>query len=668
MAFERASTTIKDLPVEVLCNIFSFLSFREQVPRLLLVCKAWKGAVEDCRWMTLEATSRVAERGLDNILACYPRLEYLYLEPSLGKDPDSGTRLLQKVASQFTGHPTIKYVFCPCDRIVPGALDNCPRLEGLIVPTFQGVDIEAELEVAELELLESQDTPTPDDEQARDLEIWRGSGMRRNLAWILSRNPKLKAVTLYCPTVWLRNSQCVPASFTELTNLKLYDVSSYALESFLDFMRTPEGAPPRFPWLKDLTLDIDWLVVDADAYKAISRGCPNLESLKFLYAIFHPTGLTDIAETLPGLKELVLERCDIWFQGGWVAAARYLCSKLNLTKLWFESSVYRQLPDTIKVEHAGTRQTFKLRSLKIYDTDEHRPNLAEVKETVLSFPHLTELMMDVPADAFKEGGAELWVHAANELVELEKVVLKCGRGSAPWTSNSLIPFKWPKLRSLEIWSPPGCPLNLLLPNAETLRTLKLYYLPEVLEENVEIALPNLRKLEVYGISHLGQDIALAAVRSLTSDCPLLKSVYVEAHCRDPQPVSTNFLRDLARRCPQLESIHFDKFIFPTDSLSFMANPNIWPHLTTLHLSGRDALVGPTIQWEQHQLWPFLEAHRLLTSLHLGLGSGFRGGWRHAVKLVTPVLPNEDACVAYARRIKRLTPWVHDVIISGPRDE
>ncbi|TPX72910.1 hypothetical protein SpCBS45565_g00399 [Spizellomyces sp. 'palustris'] len=649
--------------------------------------------------LSLEATISVLDYTLPRILSGYPRLERLIIEPSRYIDTIDAAYLLTKVAQQFRGHPTLRYLFCSSDWIVPGAVEGCPRLEVLIVPSLRGKEEEEEEEepqaVSGMEedgrgsSMDTMDVEYPDDLHenerrigGRHWEIWRGSGMRRNLTWIMKHKPTLTHIEMNKPTFWNRIPKVAPISpLPILKHLKLSDICSWALVNFLDFLRqSGQREQPALRHLITLSLDLDWLIVPTNAYEAISLGCPNLQSLTFIYANLTPAGVEAIATHLPRLKCLVMDKCDMWFYHGWMSLVRYLCSRMKeLEKVGLEKCSFRELPLTMQVRfpvystRAGTMGwwTHSLRSLKLYANDEYRPSTADLEEVVERFPQLQELKLEVPAETFTKDGIAVWGPAAVNLHGLKKLVLRSGKyesyGTEPVASNT--PLHLPNLQTVSIWSCPIFPFNFILPNASNLTTLKLNFLPTILPDTTFISLPNLRYLAVRGITVLAHPICLSIVNALTADSPKLEVLIMEALHRDCANLPSAFFPRLVEKCPKLRVIRLDRFITPRSTLTLLANATIWPNLASFHVWGQSAIHGATIEWEQTSLCPFLQTHRLLRSFHVGLHTlevpGFElegrctdeHGYCHARNVVT--------YASYARSIKSRWWWLEDVVVHGP---
>ncbi|KAJ3185665.1 hypothetical protein HDU87_000289 [Geranomyces variabilis] len=696
---------IHALPFEILSHIASYLATRHVVGRLSTVSHRFAEVARDVATLELDASEAVFDFGLQRIMQQHPRLQHLVLTPDRNLPQGRAAFLLDRVAAQFTGHPALKDIHCATDLIVPGAVDGCPTLQSLRV---------------EPHLNETDGSYDPVGLVGQFCqEKWAAPGLRRNLAWILHTRPELRRVQLDDPHLWLRAShrrRQAPAQVAALRSLSLTSMAASSLLSLVELLQgeqDSDASEPRtalFPNLIELSMEIDYAFMPAAMFPALSLGCPNMASLTLSTLEAPPSLLPTMAKafvSLP-LEKLVFDKCSLWFVNGWSALVDYLTTALpNLKALEFERCLYRELPPgrTIPSPPVHVVAPFPLISLKLYYIGDFALSVEDVRHFVDRFTSLKDLRLDVPPGTCVDTSMHVWAPAAaDKLKSLARLSLKSGsvHGMASMPCESDVMPRFEKLAYLSLTSCPVFPSNLIRCNGETLTTLKLNYLPAVLPAGSHIAFPKLKRLVVRGISTLGHKICLAATAALTFGAPSLECLTMESFSSTTMSLElpAHFLPDLLVSCPKIRSLRLSGFRMPSNALQLLQPPSPspsshssslapaaesenntsntpWPHLATFHVWGAASLPIATPTWERTHLGPFLDSHRELASLHLGL-SGIslldeglmlpRADDQARKRDVNWDTKSQDArgvYASYARRLLKRYVWLDDVLVSGP---
>ncbi|KAJ3147166.1 hypothetical protein HDU89_005763 [Geranomyces variabilis] len=689
---------IHALPFEILSHLASYLATRHVVGRLSAVSRRFAEVARDTATLELDASEAVFDFGLQRIVEQHPRLQHLVLTPDRNLPQGRASFLLDRVAAQFTGHPALREIHCATDLIVPGAVDGCPALQSLRVEPHLN------------------ETDASDDAVGLGQQFcpvkWTTPGLRRNLAWILYTRPELRRVQLDDPHLWLRASQRrqAPAQVAALRSLSLTSMAASSLLSLVELLQGDQDANGPcnavFPHLTELLMEIDYAFMPAAMFPALSLGCPNLSSLTLSTLEAPPSLVPTMSKAFASLplEKLVFDKCSLWFVNGWTALVDYLTTALpNLKSLEFERCLYRELPQgrTIPSPSVQCVAPFPLTSLKIYLIGEYVLSAQDVRHFIDRFAALKDLRLDVPPETCAETGMHIWAPAAAEkLRSLARLSLKSGsvHGLTSMPCESEVMPRCEKLAYLSLTSCPVFPTNLIRCNAETLTTLKLNYLPAVLPAGSHIAFPKLKRLVVRGISTLGHKICLAATASLTFGAPSLECLTMESFSSTTMSLElpAHFLPDLLVSCPKVRSFRLSGFRMPSNTLQLLHPPpsslsvapaaessecseytTPWPHLATFHVWGTASLPIATPAWEQTHLKPFLDSHRQLTSLHLGLaGIAFLDkdlvlaraddeARRRDVNWETKSQDARGVYAAYARKLLKGYVWLDDVLVSGP---
>ncbi|KAI8916956.1 hypothetical protein DFJ77DRAFT_540387 [Powellomyces hirtus] len=690
------SVTIGTLPFETLLHIFSYISSDQQIPRLSRVCKRWALSVRDIRVLELECSVAVFKYGLPRILFQYPRLCRLVLNPARSIAREVAAGLVDQVAAQFTGHPTVQHIWCSSDWIVPGAIDGCPVLKELRLishssdlrddapPIAEETMVADNMAAAAVAIVSTPAAPA-------HREIWNASGLRRNLTWILKSKPWLTHVQMDHPHLWARASQdtAVQTSFA-LRSLNLTSLTASSILSFIDFLNPRQlGAASVLPHLTTLSMEIDYAFLPRTMFAALAAGCPLLSSLTLSTLEAPPsmicTMATDLAH-LP-LTKLVFDKCSVWFVEGWVTLIRYISAAFrSLDTMEFERCLFRELPEgrvPAAIPTIGGMRTFTrshpLKALKLHPIGDFALSVEDVRFLIDRFPNLVHLHLDVPADTCTATKMPIWAPSATiNLKSLSRLKLRCGnpRGLKTMPYESDIPAQFRNLTYLSLTSCPVFPTQLIHCNAAALNTLKLSYLPAVLPAGFTISLPNLCKLTIRGVSILGHKICLATATALTYNAPRLKSLRMEAFqsAQAFLAIPESFIQDLVLSCPHIRDLRLSGFTVPPFTLRLLEHH--WPLLSTFHIVGPNSLPVATAQWECDHLTPMLLAHRHLTSVHLTL-TGLNTGECVLPRIDDPdqmardvgyVQRKAEAQMLYAEYARLLASrfwWIQDVVISGP---
>ncbi|KAI8825915.1 uncharacterized protein EV422DRAFT_514651, partial [Fimicolochytrium jonesii] len=663
---DRKGRGVDDLPLELLYQVLQYVSFRQS--RVAMgVSRSFRNAAMERRELTLQCSKAVIRLGLAQILASYPVLETLNLEPVRNTPLDEAESYLEIVGRQFAGHSTLRTITCSCVAIVPGAVDNCPQLTTLVVrPGRMESDAVEEPQTGQEP---SEQPPTLDGPaSSRPLsdrvdrlrkQMWTAPGLKRNVAWILRNCTKLQHLEMEEPRFWARPSVLQASvlgrgpSAISLQYLQLTGMSASALLNFASFLAYAPPSPntgvaslPALPNLRTLLMEIDYAFLPTTMLPSLAIGCPNLEALTLKTLDAPPALVADIATHLNGLRNirsLVLYRCSVWFDAdGWLPLTRVICRALTgLKTLQFNGCCLRELPRSTHSEvsrlalaerEAGNMLgwTHLLENLKITPV-EGTPSLslADMKGIVTSFPQLRRLKVTGPAATLTAEGMPAWAGlvspsedtGSSGLGHLEELTVRC-RSASELTeepTDSLIPLHLPNLTHLHLFSTPVFPITLLTHTASTLTVLKLEGIPAILPSYVNVALPNLQRLSIWNISTLGHRICLETAASLTHQAPRLEALTMESlvSSRSLLDLPDTFMEDLIYFCKGIKHLRLQGFNVSTKAFNMMASAAVWPELSTLHVRGRECLPVVDCEWERVNLAALIRSHRRLSSLHLG---------------------------------------------------
>jgi hypothetical protein len=358
----------------------------------------------------------------------------------------------------------------------------------------------------------------------------------------------------------------------------------------------------------------------------------------------------------------------------------FLASHLpKLTSLHFNQCILNALPTShpaaqalsntnLEANHRTAPAFHPLKSLKIFDVGSNRPTDSEVQDLTSTFQFLESLRLDVHGSALIPSGKGIQWHAKPspfpkiKILELRgskdgiMMVPTATLSSSPTLSlslgvvgNTIKPSSlksksptspsssketkaksptspptatFPQLESISLWSPPLPTLHLLLQNpthASTLTKLCLNYLPEHFPSNsAAIPLPNLKHLEIRALTHLAPETCLNLLNVTTFSSRQLRYLIIEAFHRESSLFPLNHLQSLTSRCPLLTHFTLSNFNLPPKTLMHLQNH--WRDtLECLSFKGPSAITKVDKMWESDELGPFLDSHRRLKLLNLGVG-------------------------------------------------
>ncbi|KAJ3214750.1 Protein M3 [Dinochytrium kinnereticum] len=477
-------TKMKEIPDEILIAIFAAADFASSFRSVILVNKIWHRVAFDAKRINVTATPAVKKLTLDVLLRRFPVVEDLVLTPS-SRNLEFGPDLIHEIAKQFTGHPTLRRIFCGSDFIVPGALEGCPRMEHLnlsyLHTWFNASDGDRD-ELGNFDGEEEEDEEVGNDGFVEDGHRESTSSHRRNLAGILKRGKALRVLDIESATFWhrgprtdfLSNSMRMDGEMfgLNLEVLKLGNFSGWSLQNFTIWLG--KAGSGGLPVLKEFRLDADYLNLPQQFIRNLAIGCPSLKSLRIKYANLAPMHMIEMADQLPNLELLSLGKCEIWFypskseehakmttaliqqwqQDGEESAEEEIlasngssavhfvsyselvhhltASMRNLECLHFNQNTLHALasppPHSRSLRNVVT--SHPLQSLKVFDTNETRPTSEQFEEMLGAFPHLQTLRLDVPVleDIRREGSRpRSWSFIHELLPNLKVLELRCAK-------------------------------------------------------------------------------------------------------------------------------------------------------------------------------------------------------------------------------------------------
>ncbi|KAH6582608.1 hypothetical protein BASA61_005748 [Batrachochytrium salamandrivorans] len=695
------------LPTELLAYILGLLDFEEQFPRLPTVNSRWRAALNSIRVLRIKATPQVKRAGLNTIVASFPLLQELRIEPT---DHVHDLALVHQIALQFNGHPSIRSIVSSSDAIIKGILCGCPNLESICLPAEPVVHnddddmiYESQLDGSESPLANAIETLTNQPSRSFDFGALGPRG-RRNVGLILRALPRLRCLTIDGPSFWRRQTiigQDISASYADtfsssLESLKMTSMNSWTMVSFLCWLEcysastannssrigsTSSSTLPLFRErlhvtapllnLKHLYLDIDYLHFPENGIKALAGGCPRLEALKIKFGTLPHDSIFDIATHMTSLKRLSLSKCVFWFVSqNWAQLCTFLASHLKMGTR--QGSVEENNPSGLSVlsfnmctiqllEEARWHSVFEqlsqtpskpflgLKQLKILDTCETRVDASILHTLVVMFPALDVLRLDVTSDCFPAFDAVYLDSLRRGFKGLSTLELRMGkeriRGDPtklPTVIQADQSIYMPRLKRLSVWCFGIFPHFLLSCNVGTIEELVINY-PVVVVSGLGFGVnegrvsemgpqsiltvdkppqvkytrfPRLQMLEIRGLSNAAHAICLSVLDMIGTDAPVLKSLTLAALCHATSPLPLHYLTHLAKSSPNLTFLNTSGFIFPTGGFTFLRCE--WPHLQTLELMGACSIGTLTSEWERDNLEPFMQSHRYLYRLALGI--------------------------------------------------
>eukprot|EP00842_Homolaphlyctis_polyrhiza_P002359 jgi/Hompol1/3123/HPOL_003126-RA len=765
-----SAATFSDIPVELLAEIFSWLDFQSQFPRLPLVHRKWRAALGDVKASSntsvmllafnattianaciarlqsvrIVANEAVERMTLPKILAMFPLMQVLRLEA--GSHSKHNAMLIHRVAAQFEGHPCLRRIISDSDAIMRGTLigNRCPRLDTLVLSSDMGMCSQDEDITFEVQHINA--TIAASTNQAHEMFGPQGY---RNVGSIIRAIPGIRHITIDNPTFWRREPSTGSSSTaTDLQTLKMTTVSSLALSNFLQWL---SQSPSRLPNLKTLSLEIDYFHMPSNAIKAIATGCPNLEVLKIKYGILPREALFDIATHMVGLKKLHLSKSDLWFVSqNWAHVCAFLAANLAASQP-FDSNCSSQVPvieearvhrgkrlealsfDTCTIQYLEEPEWHAMfdsiaqhpvgacngvKDLKILDTGDSRPDASVLHALAVLFPRLTTFRIDITGDCFPAFDPVFLGNVRKGWRHLERLELRVGKirplgdpvkryvGRADLNdlSNATLQnqdIAMPKLRRLSVWSFLEFPHFLIRPNVSHITELHINFVSMITpaqrgagahpQRDNRYSFPVLRELEIRAISNAAHQLCVESLNIVqqhddgTFKLPRLRRLVLDAMSRNTSPIQWQTLSQLTRSAPDLRYLRTSGFIWPQQGLSRLSDS--WPDLESLEIVGLHSIGVASEAWETAELEPFMQGHRKLHRLTLGVSdldvdgfklldsesimsrlmirgsigpSDFDGEFVHAVKSA-----NQLMYTRYAERIRDKYFWIRECSVRGP---
>ncbi|KAI8894895.1 hypothetical protein BC833DRAFT_567952 [Globomyces pollinis-pini] len=570
---------IENIPTEVLGYIISYL---ESPFQYMTVSKTWKEEIHKIKSLTLKTSKAKVEYGLMNIINQFPALKQLKLEGIDSKEMDITSRLVDDFASQFMGHATIIDIESVSDQVMNGVF-NCPRLITLSLPIEQMGRI--------------------DDNEFQN---------NRNLGLIIQNLPQLTSLTLDSPVLMVESYNWT------LSSLKTLTLTSVDRHSLYNLM-TGFNSNMQLINLYQLTIDVAHHQISSQFIPALSKGCPNLKSLKFKFAILGDSVLNHICIYLPNLAQLRFSRCDIPFiTKKWSLIFKYLaCYLKNLHTIAFKYcniSLLGRMDDRIQL---GMTSHLKLRNLKLFDIRDERPDIFTIYTFLCLFPNLICFRTDLDLQCFPipDQYQDVVYQGLRHCKVLEFRFAKLFGDPIKACQLDIQPLVCTELQHLTVWGSKPFPDFLILPNAAHLTTLSLNFTTEP-PDGVQYHLPSLKVLEIKAISHLAQDICLNCLVSLTVSSTKLESFALEAANRSPDFFDLEILSNFIHTCPRIRSFKTVQFQYDFKSLTkFLV---VWPQLHTLMLCGQRAVGIISNEFEDTFLFPLLNTKPLLHTIRFGV--------------------------------------------------
>lgn len=492
----------------------------------------------------------------------------------------------------------------------------------------------------------------------------------RNVRIILQLFSKIRVLYCEAPEFHMRdgNNLYLP---NQLQILRLCSFTEATITDFIQWLS--EGV--MLPHLQELAIDSDYLHLPENSIRAISIGCPSLKHLKIKYGSLAPNHVFDMVEYLSKLHHLSLGKCDVWFfqkrdieqtaattldnTVSYAELIQFIALHMkNLRSLHFNQCHLHPLPlsQTSEISSSSITHAPQIQSLKIFDSSSNRPSNADVS-MVMDLSDLQILRLDAPSDC-------KWnkTNRGKKLVNLEirsNSKEQCENLDHQSDEYEGLPQQ---LQTLSLWSPSPKLLSTLLlaaPDRSRLLTrLCLNYIPDlsVLNGIKIIPLPQLKTLEIRGVSHLAGENCVHLLRLTTSDAALLRTLSVEALYR----VSSNKMTlhdwvSLPDHCPLLQKISFSHLVVPSGVLASWCKENRLSNLEELKLTGPEAVPLVSNEWNLTELWPFLNSHPLLRKIQLSIGRFEK----------EPDERCDNMSVTFGESLRKKFWWLREVVIMGP---
>ena len=522
----------------------------------------------------------------------FPLLEYLVLE-DVGSNSSANS-----IANAFEGHPNVRMIVSPSELIV-NSIKKCPKLEKLVLES-------------------NRDYYDENNHYPRAF---------RNVGSILLKCPTLKHLELENPSFWIRSHPTNRVPFG-LETLKLKSIAATTLPSIIDWFDASDETPV-LPQLKKLIMDVDYLHFPGIGINAIAKAAPNLTTLKLKFAILPKRALLDMASKMGNLKHLHLSKCEVWFGSmNWSHLLRFFALHMpQLESVSINSTnimLINQDADGDYNYRLSDRPHIAMKSIKIFDSSEFRPDPSVLHSISVMFPNLTTLRMDISQDCFPAINGAYLSNLRNGLVNLTRLEFRASRETGSPTKQAIAgplfdaQIILPKLKQLSLWCFRLFPHDLLKPNCQSIEYLCLNYPfdADIDFEALQYDFPNLKELEIRGMTKKGHNICSTILSRIALRAPRLKKITMEALYRVTEPLNSEDFKTLTKSCPKVKHFRTLNYIFPQDGFEVLRNA--WPMLESLELVGNNVINNITDEWQSETLATFMDSHQMLRCLSLGV--------------------------------------------------
>lgn len=569
--------------------------------------------------------------GLMNILDKFGNLERMQLTVCESFIEGNHPYLHHILAQQFTGHRKLTSIISSSDLIVPGAL-NCQNLRQL---TLQEVAFNSD--------------------GNNSIDLYK----RRHLGLLLSMLPNLEFLSIDSPTIWAEvppPEELARFNSSKLKKLVLKSLDSLAITNMFNLLLN--GG--RLFQLQHLIIDFCHYNLGKDFVDALQVACPNLCKLQLKYGYLHSDTLQDICEKLKNIKLLKFSRCDIPVRStNWAVILSYISDRLKLleTLSFNHCTIIGEASDMKNV----IQPNYKLRYLKLFDTQNTRPTDEMITAIFQLFPNLSKLRIDLNSHYFPGQNIEDQLTIQKTLTSSEIIELRFGKldGDKYVESKETIDFVCPKLRNLSLWGYHSFPDFIITPNSMNLKRLSLNYSLNP-PQNTSYNLPNLEYLHIKSVTHLAQSICLSTIKALVKNSRKLQSLSIEAMNSDIYYFDDQVLLSLMENCPKLREFKCFQFRFTLHSLQLFLDH--WASLVTLAISGQKSIDVLNENLDSHFVLPLLAKRRIRTFILSVSG----------ILQEKLDFQSEDSSVEkfaiyrqYERKVKAMFPTLQMIKILGP---